>query len=63
MYGNSKQRQTHRELNMHNLNWMDGGDGEGGGLFVFMMKFVEMLVQPGCVVQPVKYIGCVILKC
>ena len=30
-------------LDVEELHWVDGGDGEGGGLFVSVVQLVEML--------------------
>lgn len=46
-----EERQTHGQLDVHDLERMDGGDGEGSGLLVLVVQFVEVLVQPRCVVQ------------
>lgn len=54
--------QTHSELNVHDLNWVDGGHGESGRLLVLVVELVEVLVQPWGVVQAVEDVGRVVLK-
>ena len=50
------------ELNVDELKGVDGGDGKGRGVFVGVVKFVEMLIQPGCVVNTVRPVCEVILE-
>lgn len=62
MHGESEERQAGGELNVHDLEGMYGGDGEGGRLLVLVVQLVEVLVQPRRVVQPVKDVSSVVLK-
>jgi len=51
MYGEEKHWGNVDALDPYELNRMDRCDGEGCGLLVGVVKFVEVFVQPG----PVKY--------
>lgn len=54
--------QTHGQLDVHDLERMDGGDREGSRLLVLVVELVEMLVEPRSVVQTMKDIRRVVLK-
>jgi hypothetical protein len=46
-------------LYMYNLHWMNCSNGEGGGLLIFVVQFVEVLVEERRMVdamQPVRHI-------
>ncbi len=48
-------------LDVDDLHRVDGGDGEGSGLLVPVMEFVEVLVQDGPVIDPVDPVRGVVL--
>lgn len=47
---------------MHHFDWMYGSHGKYCGLPIFVVNFVEVLVQEGCMVQTVIPVGGVILE-
>jgi len=49
--GNEEQRREHYKLHVYELDRMDCRDREGSGLFVRVVKLVEVFVQPRSVVH------------
>jgi len=47
---------------MYNLHRMNCSNGEGGGLFVFVVQFVEVLVEERCMVDAVQPVRHIILR-
>lgn len=62
MHWYSKQRQAHRQLHVHDLEGMDGGDRERSRLLVLVVQLVEVLVQETSVVQAMEDVGGVVLE-
>ena len=59
--GEREERQAQRHLDVQHLHGVDGGDGEGGRVLVGVVQLVEVLVQPGRVVEPVQQVRHVVL--
>ena len=47
---------------MNKFKGMDGRDRKRGGLLVSVMKFVEIFVEPGSVIDSVMPVGHIILE-
>jgi len=47
---------------MYNLHWTNCSNGEGGGLFVFVVHFVEVLLEERRMVDAVQTVRHIVLK-
>ncbi len=62
MYGPEEHGRNVDALDVGDLEGVDGGDGEGRGLFVRVVQLVKVLVQKRPVVDAVRPVGQVILQ-
>lgn len=61
MQGNDDDGKHQHQLDVHDFEGMDGGDGEDGRLLVLVVHLMEMLVQKGRVINAMNPIGRVVL--